>query len=97
MNDDRTPDPDRDGVDREGLGFAADVWARSAPTLWEIPRAGEFEAFVRFDLEQLVDSMRYSFARGRTLEGAVDSVDVAAYLDGFETVMDHHLATRGLK
>lgn len=222
-----TPDPDRDGVDREVLAVAADVWGRFAPTLWESPRAEEFEALVRFDLEQVINSMRYSWlanrdlqfvngpelrrydahnmmlygfadvdllhspsfdraetatlrrvvdraqrmarignwittwerelvegdftsgvvvhalengivsadelaairetgdldavdavaatirdhdvegvfltrwreelAEARTLEGAVDSVDVAAYLDGIETVMDYHLATRGLK
>ncbi|PSQ15271.1 hypothetical protein BRD00_14950 [Halobacteriales archaeon QS_8_69_26] len=33
----------------------------------------------------------------RRHEGATDSVDVGAYLDGVETVMEYHLASRGLK
>jgi hypothetical protein len=36
-------------------------------------------------------------AAARKFEGACDSVDVGSYLDGIETVMEYHLATRGLK
>jgi len=36
-------------------------------------------------------------AAAREFEGACDSVDVGSYLDGIETVMEYHLATRGLK
>lgn len=33
----------------------------------------------------------------REFESACESVDVGSYLDGIETVMEYHLATRGLK
>ena len=36
-------------------------------------------------------------AAAREFERDVDSVDLAAYLDGIEGIMDYHLASRGLK
>ena len=36
-------------------------------------------------------------AAARKFEGAFDTVDVGAYLDGIETVMEYHVASRGLK
>lgn len=36
-------------------------------------------------------------ATGRELEDEIASVDVGTYLDGIETVMEYHLASRGLK
>lgn len=64
----RVADPDREGVDREVLTFASDVWEQFSPAVKQGPRAGEFEEIVRFDLEQVVNAMRYSYLANQNID-----------------------------
>lgn len=59
---------DREGADPEVLDFASDVWERFAPAIRESPRAAEFGGIVDFDLEQILNSMRYSCIANRNVE-----------------------------
>ena len=64
----RSVNRDRDGVDREVLDFATVLWERFEPTLTESPRADEFGGIAEFDLEQTINSMRYSYVTNRDIE-----------------------------
>lgn len=47
--------------------------------------------------EVFLSRWREELACARDLEGDIDSVDIESYLDGIETVMRYHLASRGMK
>lgn len=66
-------DRDRDGVDRELLSFAGDLWEQLSPTLRDSPRATEFEGIVQFDLEQVINAMKYSYLANQNVEFATGS------------------------
>lgn len=47
--------------------------------------------------EEFLRQWQDELTAAREFEDEIDSVDVVAYLDGVESVMDYHLASRGLK
>jgi hypothetical protein len=64
--------------------------------------AKDSEAVIRTIQDHAVEDVflrqwREELAAARKFEGELDSVDVGTYLDGIETVMEYHLASRGLK
>ncbi|AGB16811.1 hypothetical protein Halru_2224 [Halovivax ruber XH-70] len=66
--DHRSVDHERDGVDADVLSFASEVWERFEPTVSESPRRGEFEDIFRFDLEQVLNAMKYSFLANQNID-----------------------------
>ena len=76
--DHQTPRPGRDGVDEAVLRLAGDVWDQFAPSLFEGPRADEFEEIVRFDLKQVLDAMAYSRLANENLD-ALTEFEIQTY------------------
>ena len=66
--DHQTVDYERDGIDRDVVEFAGDLWDELSPTLHEAPRGAEFEDIIRFDLTQTINAMEYSFVANENLE-----------------------------
>lgn len=66
-------DDDREGVDEEVLTLASDVWAQFAPTFSESPRIAEFEDIIRFDLNQVLTAMKYSYLANQTVDFVTES------------------------
>lgn len=59
---------EREGIDREVVEFASNLWDALAPSLTDAPRGAEFEEMVRFDLKQTLNAMDYSFVANDTIE-----------------------------
>lgn len=66
----RHVNPDRDGVDREILQFATDIWNQFAPTVQQGCRAEEFTEIIAFDLKQVLNAIEYSYLMNQNLEFA---------------------------
>lgn len=69
----RAVDLDRDGVDTGTLGFATEVWERFSSTLYDGPRAAEFEDIVEFDLKQICNAMEYSYLANQNVDVITES------------------------
>lgn len=64
----RTVNEEREGVDPEVLAFAAEVWDVLASTLDGSPRGDEFADVFRFDCEQVLNAIEYSYLANQHLE-----------------------------
>lgn len=66
--DHRTVNTERNGVNREVVEFANELWDRLKPAFYGAPRSAEFEDILRFDLKQVLNAMDYSFVANQNLE-----------------------------
>lgn len=63
-------DADRDGVDREFLAFATQLWDRLDESLRGAPRYDEFAHLLQFDLRQALNAIDYSLLVNEYLDVA---------------------------
>ncbi|WP_232702357.1 hypothetical protein [Halobacterium wangiae] len=63
----------REGVDRDALAFASEVWDQFSARLRDGPRSAEFADIVQFDLKQVVNAMDYSYLANQNLDAVTES------------------------
>ncbi|MDS0474998.1 hypothetical protein [Natrinema sp. 1APR25-10V2] len=64
--DDRRPDPSRRDVDGDVVRLVTEVWGEFSRLYDASPRSAEFAELLRFDLEQVVRAVEYSYLANET-------------------------------